>query len=368
MGIILDIVILLVFLLYIVKCYRQPQLRGGLETVAYLVALAMAVPISNLASNLAYVKLFRGAIAHNLDKVVEETRMVSGIHVSNLGRVLDTMPTKFDFLVRISGYTHGTDVWLGNAQDLIKDGTCTISTVIGTRDSIMLALIKYGVEKSHAFKIMEMVRKGKGLTPEFEAEMRAANVPDWYIGSCKKIKYMFPKAHAAAYVIAAMRLAWYKVYYPLQYYATYMSVRGEDLDTVAIINGRDAVKACMNAIKAKGNDATAKEEGTYTSMQVVNEMMARGVEFLPVDIYKSHASTYLIEDGKIRLPFASMSGTGGAAAIALMKARDDGQGEYMSREDLQQRSGVSKSVIESLAACGALEGLPESTQMRFFSM
>jgi DNA polymerase III alpha chain len=283
--------------------------------------------------------------------------------------LMQAKPKNFSDMLQISGLSHGTDVWLGNAQELIQKGICTISEVIGTRDSIMVYLMHKGLEPDMAFKIMEIVRKGnatKLLTEDHIKAMKEHNVPDWYIDSCMKIKYMFPKAHASAYVIAAMRLAWYKVYYPTEYYATYMSVRGEDLDTVAIMNGREAVKKCMQSITAKGQEATAKEENMYVAMQVVNEMMARGIEFLPVDLYKSHASIYKIEDGKIRLPFASMSGTGESAAVSLMKARDDGDGEYMSRDDLQQRAGVSKSVIESLDECGALEGLPQSTQMSFF--
>lgn len=285
------------------------------------------------------------------------------------GMLMEAKPKNFSDMLQISGLSHGTDVWLGNAQELIKNGTCSISDVIGTRDNIMVYLMHKGLEPDMAFKIMEIVRKGnatKLLTETHIKAMKEHDVPDWYIDSCMKIKYMFPKAHAAAYVSAAMRLAWYKVYKPTEYYATYMTVRGEDLDTVAIMEGRTAVKQLMNSITAKGHDATAKEENMFVAMQVVNEMMARGVEFLPIDLYKSHATIYKIEDGKIRLPFMSMSGTGESAAVALMKARDDGEGEYMSRDDLQQRSGVSKSVMETLEACGALEGLPQSTQMSFF--
>ena len=285
------------------------------------------------------------------------------------GMLMEAKPKNFSDMLQISGLSHGTDVWLGNAQELIKNGICSISDVIGTRDNIMVYLMHKGLEPDMAFKIMEIVRKGnatKLLTETHIKAMKEHDVPDWYIDSCMKIKYMFPKAHAAAYVSAAMRLAWYKVYKPTEYYATYMTVRGEDLDTVAIMEGRAAVKQLMNSITAKGHDATAKEENMFVAMQVVNEMMARGVEFLPIDLYKSHATIYKIEDGKIRLPFMSMSGTGESAAVALMKARDDGEGEYMSRDDLQQRSGVSKSVMETLEACGALEGLPQSTQMSFF--
>lgn len=285
------------------------------------------------------------------------------------GMLMEAKPKNFSDMLQISGLSHGTDVWLGNAQELIKKRICTISDVIGTRDNIMVYLMHKGLEPDMAFKIMEIVRKGnatKLLTEAHIKAMKEHNVPDWYIDSCMKIKYMFPKAHAAAYVSAAMRLAWYKIYKPTEYYATYMTVRGEDLDTVAIMEGRGAVKQLMNSIVNKGHDATAKEENMYVAMQVVNEMMARGVEFLPIDLYKSHATIYKLEDGKIRLPFMSMSGTGESAAVALMKARDDGEGEYMSRDDLQQRAGISKSVMETLDACGALEGLPQSTQMSFF--
>ncbi len=285
------------------------------------------------------------------------------------GMLMEAKPKNFSDMLQISGLSHGTDVWLGNAQELIKNGTCTISEVIGTRDNIMVYLMHKGLEPDMAFKIMEIVRKGnatKLLTEAHIKAMKEHNVPDWYIDSCMKIKYMFPKAHAAAYVSAAMRLAWYKVYKPTEYYATYMTVRGEDLDTVAIMEGRGAVKQLMNSILNKGHEATAKEENMYVAMQVVNEMMARGVEFLPIDLYKSHATVYKLENGKIRLPFMSMAGTGESAAVALMKARDDGEGEYMSRDDLQQRAGISKSVMETLDACGALEGLPQSTQMSFF--
>ncbi len=285
------------------------------------------------------------------------------------GMLMEAKPKNFSDMLQISGLSHGTDVWLGNAQELIKNGTCTISEVIGTRDNIMVYLMHKGLEPDMAFKIMEIVRKGnatKLLTEAHIKAMKEHNVPDWYIDSCMKIKYMFPKAHAAAYVSAAMRLAWYKVYKPTEYYATYMTVRGEDLDTVAIMEVRGAVKQLMNSILNKGHEATAKEENMYVAMQVVNEMMARGVEFLPIDLYKSHATVYKLEDGKIRLPFMSMAGTGESAAVALMKARDDGEGEYMSRDDLQQRAGISKSVMETLDACGALEGLPQSTQMSFF--
>ncbi len=285
--------------------------------------------------------------------------------------ILDTKPKNFTDLLQISGLSHGTDVWLGNAQDLIKDGICTISDVIGTRDNIMVYLMHKGLEPDMAFKIMEIVRKGKStklLTQEHITAMKEHGVPQWYIDSCMKIKYMFPKAHAAAYVSAALRLGWYKIYKPVEYYAVYMTVRGEDVDTVAIMQGRQAVKKKMAEISAKMKvkEATAKEEGTYTALQVINEMMARGVELLPVDIYKSHATVYQIEDGKIRLAFSALNGVGENAAKQLQAAREDGKGEFISAEDLQIRSGVSSSVITALQESGALAGLPESNQISLF--
>ncbi len=289
------------------------------------------------------------------------------------GMLQAAKPKCFSDLLQISGLSHGTDVWNGNAADLIEDGTCTISEVIGTRDSIMVYLIQKGLAPGMAFKIMEIVRKGLApilLKPEQIEAMHEHNVPQWYIDSCMKIKYMFPKAHAAAYVIGALRLAWYKLYHPLSYYATYMTVRGEDLDIKAIMSGRGAVREKMREIahKMKTKAATAKEENTFTSLQVINEMMARGVELLPVDIYKSDASIYQLEEGKIRLPFSALAGAGGIAAQGLMDAREDGEGAFACKDDIRRRAGVSKTVLEALEEAGALNGIPESMQMSLFDM
>ena len=282
------------------------------------------------------------------------------------GVLLDTMPEKFDFLVRISGYTHGTDVWLGNAKDLITSKTATVDQTIGCRDDIMIYLISCGIQEKRAFKIMESVRKGKGLPDGAEQEMIDAGVPDWYIGSCKKIKYLFPKAHAVAYVMMAFRIAWFKVNHPLAFYAAYFYRRSQKggFDALLMTGGLEAVKANIKAIDDNEN-ATDKDQDLLTTLEVVYEFYLRGLEFLPIDLYKSHATKFLIEDGKIRPPIVAISGLGENAAWNLMEGREGKN--FISMEEVAIACPkVSKTHMQMLKDAGAFGSMPETNQVSLF--
>ena len=278
--------------------------------------------------------------------------------------VEEAKPKSFSDLLQISGLSHGTDVWTGNAQDLINEGICNISNVIGCRDNIMNDLIAYGVEKSHAFKIMESVRKGKGLTPEWEEEMVAAGVPDWYIGSCKKIKYMFPKAHAAAYVMSAIRLGWYKVHIPIAFYCAMFTVAPGGFDAEIVMGGKGKVVETIKDIEKRGKEASPKEQASVPTLQLINEAMARGIKFLPINIIKSESSAFVPENGAIRMPFSALAGLGENAAANIVAARDEEP--FFSVEDLQIRAKLTKSVIDVLRKNKVLEGLDETDQLSFF--
>lgn len=275
-----------------------------------------------------------------------------------------TKPTTFSELVQISGLSHGTDVWLGNAEELIKNNICELPDVIGCRDDIMVFLIYQGLDSSLAFKIMESVRKGKGLTEEMEEAMVENKVPAWYIDSCKKIKYMFPKAHAAAYVLMAVRIAYFKVHHPLFFYATYFSVRADDFDLTAMVNGREAVRAVMKEINDKGLEASTKEKSLLTVLEIANEMLARGFKFQKVDLYKSTADEFIIEGDTLIPPFNAIPSLGTNVAKQIVEARRDG--EFLSKEDLQQRGKVSKTIIQYMDDQGCLDGLPDQNQLSLF--
>ena len=297
-----------------------------------------------------------------------------------IGMLTEAQPKTFADLLQISGLSHGTDVWLGNAQELIQNGTCTISDVIGCRDDIMTHLIhvcnayekrtgeKSPLSNKDCFTIMELTRKGKSMKmlPPYEDKMKKVGVEQWYIDSCYKIKYMFPKAHAAAYVIAALRIAWYKIYYPLQFYSAFFTVRGDAIDAVAAVQVKAAVKKKMQEIKLKGNDATAKEEAQYVVLQIVIEMLARGFEFLSVDLHKSDWRIYKIEDGKIRLPFSAIDGIGETAARSIADAVERNPQGFVASDDLAAEPGVGKSVVDALRNAGALGDLPETRQISLF--
>ena len=282
------------------------------------------------------------------------------------GVLLDTKPTKFDFLVRISGYTHGTDVWLGNAKDLIVSGTAQVDQTIGCRDDIMIYLISCGMPEKRSFKIMESVRKGKGLPDGAEEEMIAAGVPDWYITSCKKIKYLFPKAHAVAYVMMAFRIAWFKVYHPLAFYAAYFYRRSQKggFDALLMTGGIEEVKANIKAID-DNEDATDKDQDLLTTLEVVYEFYLRGLEFAPIDLYKSHATKFLIQDGKLLPPFVAISGLGESAALDLMAGREGKT--FLSIEEVSLACPkVSKTHMQMLKDAGAFGSLPDTSQVSLF--
>ena len=279
--------------------------------------------------------------------------------------LLDTKPKTFAELVRISGLSHGTDVWLNNAQDLVVEGTVEFKDVISTRDDIMNYLIFKGLPPKMAFTIMESVRKGKGLKPEFIKEMKKYDVPDWYIGSCQKIKYMFPKAHAVAYVMMSFRLAYYKVHYPEAFYATYFTMKAEDFDADLIVKGLDVIRNKMEEITSMGNDATAKEKNMLTVLEVAYEMYARGIEILPVDIYESDAKEFkVVGENKILPPMIALQGVGENAAIHIQKERENG--EFISKEDLRKRTKISKTVIETLTNHGSLANMSDKNQLSLF--
>ena len=283
-----------------------------------------------------------------------------------IGMLLESQPKNFSDLLQISGLSHGTDVWLGNAQELIANGTCTISEVIGTRDNIMVYLMHKGVDPSLAFKIMEITRKGnatKLFNDEIYQAFKDNNVPDWYVESCKKIKYMFPKAHAAAYVTGAVKLGWYKIYYPAQFYAAILTKHTENIEIKIALQGKDAVKTRMQQIQANP-DATPKEKSTYEAFLLVHEMLCRGIKFLPVHYEKSHATKYVIEDASLRLPFLSVEGCGENAANSLYETIQ--KKDYISIEDIRSQSSLNGTVMDKLEEMGVFEGLPRSAQMSLF--
>lgn len=277
----------------------------------------------------------------------------------------ETKPSTFADLLQISGLSHGTGVWLGNAQELIKNNTCTIKTVIGCRDDIMLFLIyKAGMDASLAFKITESVRKGKGLTPEWIDEMKRCKVPQWYIDSCLRIEYMFPKAHAAAYVISAVRTAFFKLYYPIHYYATYYTVRAGDFDVELFCQGYDAILKMLIEIEGKGFQATTKEKNMISILEMGLEMTARGFKFKSIDLYRSEATRFIVDGDSLIPPFGAIAGVGENAARNIAASREEG--DFLSIEDFQQRSRASKTIVEVLSGLGTFRGLPESNQLMLF--
>ncbi len=286
--------------------------------------------------------------------------------------VVDTKPQTLSDLIRISGLSHGTDVWLNNAQELIKSGKATISTAICTRDDIMTYLINKGMDSEESFTIMERVRKGtvaKGKCkewPQFKEDMKANGIPDWYIWSCEKIKYMFPKAHAAAYVMMAYRIAYCKIHFPLAYYASYFGIRADAFSYEIMCQGKESLQQRIDDYNRRSDSLSKKEQDTMKDMRIVQEMYARGFEFLPIDIYRAKASKFCIIDGKLMPPFTSIDGMGEKAAEAVEEAAKDGP--YLSKDDFRQRTKASQTVIDSMSELGLLGDLPESNQLSLFDL
>ena len=286
--------------------------------------------------------------------------------------VVDTKPQTLSDLIRISGLSHGTDVWLNNAQDLIKSGKATISTAICTRDDIMTYLINKGLDSEESFTIMERVRKGtvaKGKCkdwPEYKKDMLDHDVPEWYIGSCEKIKYMFPKAHAAAYVMMAYRIAYCKVNYPLAYYGAYFGIRADAFSYEIMCQGKEKLQYYIDDYTRRSDSLSKKEQDTMKDMHIVQEMYARGYEFLPIDIYRAKATKFSIIDGKLMPPFSSIDGMGEKAAEAVEEAAKDGP--YLSKDDFRNRTKASKTVVDYMADLGLLGDLPESNQLSLFDL
>ena len=283
-----------------------------------------------------------------------------------MGMLRDTQPTEFSDLIRIAGLSHGTDVWLGNAQTLIEEKKATISTAICTRDDIMIYLIGMGLDSEESFTIMESVRKGKGLKPEWEKDMVEHGVPDWYIWSCKKIKYMFPKAHAAAYVMMAWRIAYCKVFYPLAYYAAYFSIRANAFNYELMCMGKEKLEVYMHDYEKRMDTLSNKEQDTYKDMRLVQEMYARGFEFMPIDVFKAHPNRFQIMDGKLMPALNTIEGLGDNAAVSIAEAAKDGP--FLSKDDFRERTHVSKGVVDLMADLGLLGDIPESNQLSLFDL
>jgi DNA polymerase-3 subunit alpha (Gram-positive type) len=313
------------------------------------------------------MSLFSGTKALNLKEKIDKDLGTLGVPEFGtqfaMDMLRDTKPTKFEHLVRLSGLAHGTDVWLGNAQDLIKKGMATLSTVISTRDDMLNDLVARKMDEAQAFKIMEDVRKGKGLKQEYEQAMAAAKAPSWYIESCRKIKYIFPKAHAVAYCIMSFRIAYFKVHHPLAFYADYFTNKAFGFDAIVACGGLGRVKDRIKQIRSI-EKPTAKELDEAAVLDVAEETYARGFKFLPVDLYKSTAHHFQIEEGALRPPLVGLPGLGETAAESIVAERQ--KGPFGTVEDLVERCGVNKNVIEILKSHGCLKDIPDSKQVSLF--